>query len=159
MTIAVLNYNNGEVDIIGNCPNLKTTEEVENYLSEVLEYNIDEISYMFSEAIKVNDDITPDDFGTDEDVADRYRLVAQIHSQHEGYMQNHDAEPRYARVCVQYHDQENGMDVIIKLLDESDEHDEDIFFFCTGIDDLIRLCYADTEDFDVTEVYELMNEI
>lgn len=158
MTIAILNINTGEVDIIENCPNLRNNEEVENYLSEVFQYNPDDINYIYSPAIEVNY-LTPDDFGTDEDVVDRYRLIAQIHSQHEGYMQNHDAEPRYARVRVQYHDQENGMDVIIKLNDEVDEFDEDIFFNCTGIDDLIRLCYADTEDFDVTEVYELMSEI
>ena len=48
MTIAVLNYNTGDVDIIENCPNLRTTEEVENYLVEVLEYNSDEIYFMFS---------------------------------------------------------------------------------------------------------------
>lgn len=158
MTIAVLNYNTGDVDIIENCPNIRTNEEVEGYLSEVLQYNIDEIHYMFSSAIDVNT-MNPYDFGIDEDAADRYRLIAKIHSQHEGYLNSRQEEPKYASVRIQYHGDKDGMDVNIKLIDEDDERDGDIFFYCTGIDDLIRLCNPDTEDFDIIDVYEFMSEI
>ena len=152
MTIAVLDFNNGEVDIIENCPNLQTTEEVEGYLTEVFKYNIDEINYMFSSAIDVNS-LTPDDYSSEEDAVERYRLVAETHSQHKAYVDRNGYEPTMADVRIKYHEDGIEMDTTISLVKEEVGFDEDIFFTCDGIDELIRLCYADTEDFDVIEVY------
>lgn len=158
MTIAVLNYNTGDVDIIENCPNLRTNEEVENYLVEVLEYNSDEIHFMFSPDIDVNC-IDPDDFGKDSEMEDRYKLIAKIHEEYEDYESTVGVSPKYVSCLIKFDNEENGQDVIIKLTSDTDEKDDDIFFYCDGLDDLVRLCYVDTEDFDLIEIYEFMNEI
>lgn len=158
MTIAVLNYNTGDVDIIENCPNLRTNEEVENYLVEVLEYNSDEIHFMFSPDIDVNC-IEPDDFGKDSEMEDRYKLIAKIHEEYEDYESTVGVSPKYVSCLIKFDNEENGQDVIIKLTSDTDEKDDEIFFYCDGLDDLVRLCYVDTEDFDLIEIYEFMNEI
>lgn len=158
MTIAVLNYNTGDVDIIENCPNLRTNEEVENYLVEVLEYNSDEIHFMFSPDIDVNY-IEPDDFGKDSEMEDRYKLIAKIHEEYEDYESTVGVSPKYVSCLIKFDNEENGQDVIIKLTSDTDEKDDEIFFYCDGLDDLVRLCYVDTEDFDLIEIYEFMNEI
>ena len=158
MKIVVLDFSNGETDIIDNAPHLHTTEEVENYLSEALGYNPDEINFMFAPEIKVNE-LEPEDYNVEEEVADRYRLIAQIHSQHKGYVDEHKAEPKFARCRIKYHDDGTEMDVTIKLTDEEVGFDEDIFFSCNGVNELIDLCYEETEDFDLWEVYELMGSL
>lgn len=158
MTIAVLNYNTGDVDIIENCPNLRTNEEVENYLVEVLEYNSDEIHFMFSPGIDVNY-MEPDDFGKDSEMEDRYKLIAKIHDEYEDYESTVGVSPKYVRCRIKFDNEENGQDVIIKLTSDTYEKDDEIFFYCDGLDDLVRLCYVDTEDFDLIEIYEFMNEI
>lgn len=158
MTIAVLNYNTGDVDIIENCPNLRTNEEVENYLVEVLEYNSDEIHFMFSPGIDVNY-MEPDDFGKDSEMEDRYKLIAKIHEEYEDYWSTVGVSPKYVSCLIKFDNEENGQDVIIKLTSDTDEKDDEIFFYCDGLDDLVRLCYVDTEDFDLIEIYEFMNEI
>lgn len=158
MTIAVLYYNTGDVDIIENCPNLRTNEEVENYLVEVLEYNSDEIHFMFSPGIDVNY-MEPDDFGKDSEMEDRYKLIAKIHEEYLDYESTVGISPKYVRCRIKFDNEENGQDVIIKLTSDTDEKDDEIFFYCDGLDDLVRLCYVDTEDFDLIEIYEFMNEI
>lgn len=53
MTIAVLDYSVAAVDVIHDVPDMASTEEVENYLEETLEYNLDEISYMVGDPVEV----------------------------------------------------------------------------------------------------------
>lgn len=50
--VVVLNYNTGEVDFIILPDHLKTAqcEEIENYLSDELDYNLDEIHWMGSDS-------------------------------------------------------------------------------------------------------------
>lgn len=156
MTIAVLNYNTGDVDIIENCPNLRTNEEVENYLVEVLEYNSDEIHFMFSPDIDVNY-MEPDDFGKDSEMEDRYKLIAKIHDEYEDYESTVGVSPKYVRCRIKFDNEENGQDVIIKLTSDTDEKDDEIFYYCDGLYDLVRLCKDDKEDFDLIEIYEFMN--
>lgn len=159
MTIAVLDYNTGSIDIINDCPKLRTNEEVENYLSEVLEYNPDEIHYMFSQEIETNT-LTPDDFSIDKDNAHRYDVIADIETKHREFMKKEGHAPLYVNCRIRYiDDEDHDVDVVIKMTTKKDEKDDDIFFYCHGLDDLVRLCYVDTEDFDVTEVYEFMDEI
>lgn len=71
MTVAVLDYSNGDVDIIEGIPEFKDgkkmsiSEKVENYLVGQLQYNSDEISYMILKDGThghVNY-LTPNDFG------------------------------------------------------------------------------------------------
>ncbi|MBR0064107.1 MAG: hypothetical protein IJQ06_00755 [Paludibacteraceae bacterium] len=159
MTIAVLDYSTGEVDIIKDCVNLRTNEEVENYLTGVLQYNLDEIHYMFSQELKVND-LTPMDFGVDDVQASRFGVIADIEEKYRSFKNNVCCEPLYARCYVTFNDEENGTDVVIKLTSDKDEKDGEIFFYCDGLDDLVRLCYEENgEDFELTELVEFFNKI
>lgn len=165
MTIAVLDYSTGEVDIIKHCVNLRTNEEVENYLAEVLHYNLDEIYYMFSQELKVND-LTPMDFRVDDEQASRFGVIANIEEQYQSYKNNVGSEPLHAhcRICFDTDGAEE--DVIIKLVSSTEDEqegggdDNEIFFYCDGLDDLVRLCYEDNgEDFEVIELVEFFNKI
>ena len=55
MFITVLNYNIGEIDIIYISPKFKSEVEgnIEDFLSKK-SYNLDEISYMVHDSIKIN---------------------------------------------------------------------------------------------------------
>lgn len=48
MTISVLNYQIGKVQIFNDCPNDWETEEIEEFLYETLNMNSDEVYYMCS---------------------------------------------------------------------------------------------------------------
>ena len=66
MTIAVLNFNTGEVDIIHNAPNHHTDGGVVLFLQGRLHYNMDEIEYLWNkehpEELTINEFTYPDDF-------------------------------------------------------------------------------------------------
>ena len=51
------------------------------------------------------------------------------------------------------------MDVTIKLLDELDDQDNRIFYYTSGLNDLLRLCEEGIEYFVVTELYDLYDEL
>lgn len=164
MTIAVLCFSTGEVDIIRNVVNLRTNEEVENYLGEVLEYNLDEIHYMFARDLQVNN-LTPMDFEVDEDLASRYAVIADIETQYQSFKNNVGCEPKYARCRVRFDTDGSEEDVVVRLTPSTENEqqgegeDNDIFFYCDGLDELVRLCYADKEDFEVIECIEFFNKI
>lgn len=165
MTIAVLDYSTGDVDIIRNVVNLRTNEEVENYLCEVLEYNLDEIHYMFARDLQVND-LTPMDFAVDEEHASRYAVIADIEKQYQSFKNNVGCEPNYARCRVRFDTDGSEEDVVIRLTPSTNEEqqgegeDNEIFFYCNGLDDLVRLCYEENgEDFCPTELVNFFNKI
>lgn len=67
MRIAVIDYPNSQVDIIDEVPEMESSEQVKNYLSDVLQYNTEEISFIFGKAggadkIDINF-LTPKDYG------------------------------------------------------------------------------------------------
>lgn len=160
MTIAVFNYKTHDVDIIKNCPNLRTPKEVDNYLVEVLKYNYYDIWCMYhpNKDIDVNYRDS-DDFRKDIEMEDRYKLIAKIHEEYEAYESTVGISPKYVRCRIKFDNEENGQDVIIKLRTYTDEKDNEIFYYCDGLYDLVRLCKDDKEDFDLIEIYEFMNEI
>lgn len=53
MTISVLNYQIGKVEIFKDCPNEWENEEIENFLYKTLDLNSDEIYYMCSDTDEV----------------------------------------------------------------------------------------------------------
>ena len=159
MTIAVLCYSTGEVDIIRNVVNLRTNEEVENYLAGVLEYNLDEVHYMFSRDLQVND-LTPMDFEVDDEEASRFGVIANAETLFRQFKNYVGCEPHYARCRIRFDTDGSEEDVVIKLTSDEDEKDDEIFFYCDGLDDLVRLCYAENgEDFDLIELVEYFNKL
>ena len=159
MTIAVLCYSTGEVDIIRNVVDLRTNDEVGRYLSDVLEYNLDEIHYMFSQDLQVND-LTPMDFDVDEEKASRFGVIAATETLYKSFKNNVGCEPLYANCRIRFDTDGNEEDVVIKLTSDEDEKDDKIFFYCDGLDDLVRLYYGDNgEDFELIELVEFFNKI
>lgn len=61
MTIAILCQDLGDVDIIRNVPDMTNEEDIEEYLSAELEYDLDNINWMIFTG-KLNE-LTPEDFG------------------------------------------------------------------------------------------------
>ena len=59
--IAVMSYNTGDIDIITLDEEMKTTEEVKDYLQENSNYNLDEIYWMEFDKGKISF-LTSDDF-------------------------------------------------------------------------------------------------
>jgi coenzyme F420-reducing hydrogenase beta subunit len=59
--IAVMSYNTGDIDIITLDEEMKTTEEVKDYLQENCNYNLDEIYWMEFDKGKISF-LTSDDF-------------------------------------------------------------------------------------------------
>lgn len=66
MKIGIIDYANWRVDIIENAPDMEKREDVENYLTNTLHYDPDEISFIFGntkETCKLSVTfLTPDDF-------------------------------------------------------------------------------------------------
>lgn len=67
------------------------------------------------------------------------------------YIQANGEEPLYADCRVRFKKEQNGMDVTIKLVDDFDDRDDLIFFYCTGLNDLLSLCEDGVEDFVITD--------
>ena len=61
MTIAILCQDLGDVDIVSNVPDMTNEEDIEEYLSAELEYDLDNINWMIFTG-KLNE-LTPEDFG------------------------------------------------------------------------------------------------
>lgn len=63
--------------------------------------------------------------------------------------------PKYARCCIQWHDDFGCANVTIALVpfDVDTTDDEKIFFYCNGIEDLQRLVEEEVEDFSIRDVY------
>lgn len=71
MKIAVLNYDNGSVDII-NVENdfikINYHEDVEEFLYSWCDYDTDNIEWIADEKLKINNGKTLDDFPGDDDI-------------------------------------------------------------------------------------------
>lgn len=66
MKIAVLDFSCGELDIIDKVPQMESSDDIEEYLSERLNYNPDKIQWMDLSKGRVNF-LTPDDYGAEQD--------------------------------------------------------------------------------------------
>lgn len=75
------------------------------------------------------------------------------------YVSLHKEEPRYADCQVRWLNEEESMPVCIKLNATLDEHDDEIFFYCNGLNDLLSLLEHVAEDFVLVDVMEFYNEI
>lgn len=79
---------------------------------------------------------------------------------YEQYVRRNVVEPLYARCCIQWHDDFGCGNVTIALfpfengLHVTKEEDDEIFFYCNGLEDFLRLFDEDSEDFTIREIYK-----
>ena len=75
---------------------------------------------------------------------------------YEAYVRRMVEYPLYARCCIQWHDDFGCNNVTIALFpyDVTFEDDDEIFFYCNGIEDFLRLFDEKNEDFSIREIYK-----
>lgn len=67
------------------------------------------------------------------------------------FTDENQCEPRYAFCRIMWLDNEESEDVKIQLSVGSDDENDDIFFYCNGLNDLKGLTERGSEDFIVAE--------
>lgn len=86
----------------------------------------------------------------------------EIRELYNTWQTEHGDEPRYANCQILFKGEENSFEDIIKLYSSTDGKSEDdhIFYYCDGIEDLIRLMEDDNgEDFIVINVIAFTNNL
>lgn len=76
---------------------------------------------------------------------------------YEQYMNDpRNSEPEFVRCCIQWHDDFGCANVTIALFpyDIDVKDDDDIFFYCNGLEDFLRLFSETGEDFTIREIYK-----
>ena len=89
------------------------------------------------------------------------RLKEKIEEKFNTFTKNHSYEPRYASVQIKFKGYEEPEDMIIKLFESYDSEWEDnqIFFYCRSLGDLLSLCNEGCEDFIITDIYDFLEEL
>lgn len=91
--------------------------------------------------------------------ANREHLQRKIDDMFKAYTDTHKAEPLYASCCIKYLDNSPLADVTIKLNNELDDQDDSLFYYCNSLTDLKSLCGFGINEFILTDVYELSDEV
>lgn len=91
--------------------------------------------------------------------ANKEHLQRKIDNLFEAYVDKHNEEPLYACCCIKYLDNSPLADVTIKLNNELDNQDDSLFYYCNSLTDLKSLCEFGVNEFILTDVYELSDEI
>ena len=74
----------------------------------------------------------------------------KISRKYEKFLKQHKKEPSYASATVMWKDDGKTCDIMFKLSCDYDETEDDqIFFYCNGVDDLISLSKEGMEDFTI----------
>lgn len=92
---------------------------------------------------------------------DKSRLVQEkINKMHEEFFTKYNKVPLYAACRIMYLDgYADECDVKIKLSADLDINDDDIHYYCNSSDDLKYLTIEGCEEFILTDIYELTQEI
>lgn len=92
---------------------------------------------------------------------DKSRLVQEkINKMHEEFFTKYNKAPLYAACRIMYLDgYADECDVKIKLSADLDIDDDDIHYYCNSADDLKYLTIEGCEEFILTDIYELTQEI
>ena len=91
-------------------------------------------------------------------------LQQRVETKYNEYLSDKKQSPLYALVGVQFKGEDLHEDFIIKLVSDYNEttpewEDEQIFYYCNGIEELKELCDEDNgEDFFVTDFFLYMSE-
>ena len=96
----------------------------------------------------------------DEVLSNLNDLQKEIKTAYEKYVEEHGEEPLFTDVAIRWLDTEDCVeDVVIKLADSTEEEqdgggdDDQIFFYCTGLRDLLSLCKKGCEDFVIVDFF------
>ena len=88
------------------------------------------------------------------------KLQQEIKSKYNEYVAENGKKPLFTDVAVRFYGQDLIEDVAIKLVPSTEEEqngegdDNEIFFYCDGIDGLLDLCESDNgEDFVVVDFF------
>lgn len=84
-------------------------------------------------------------------------MKEQIKQMYANFMAENNAEPRYAGVTIQFLDDGSLLDVTIKLNSSVGEDDDEIFYYCDSLSDLLSLTEQGVEDFAINQIYEFHN--
>ena len=86
-------------------------------------------------------------------------LQKKIRKAYGAFAIENECVPLYADCEITFRDDGVKRDRYFKLNTEEDANDESIFYYCTGLSDLLDLCYGEREEFMVTRLNALTNEI
>ena len=79
-------------------------------------------------------------------------IAKTIQAEFRKFVEENDKEPQYITCLIEYNDNGFTQECTIKLSLEIDEKEEDdIFYYCDSLSDLISICSVGSEDFVVTE--------
>lgn len=76
-----------------------------------------------------------------------------IDTQYREFVETNDTEPHYVNCRIVWKDDRKYCDTRIMLSADSGADEEDIFFYCNSLNDLLSLVEQGKEDFIVTECY------
>jgi hypothetical protein len=92
-----------------------------------------------------------DDCKTGRPLTDTKEVKSEIDNAYKEYKTVHKEEPLYASCEIIFTDDENSLqDVVFKLSQDVDPNDDNIFFYCSGVEDLKSLTGFSTNDFIIT---------
>ena len=84
-------------------------------------------------------------------------MKEQINQMYADFMAENNVEPRYAGVTIQFLDDGTLLDVTIKLYSSVGADDDDIFYYCDSLNDLLSLTEQGVEDFVINQIHEFHN--
>lgn len=84
-------------------------------------------------------------------------MKKQIEQMYANFMAENNAEPRYAGVTIQFLDDGSLLDVTIKLYGNVGADDDEIFYYCDSLCDLLSLTEQGVEDFVINQIHEFHN--
>lgn len=81
-------------------------------------------------------------------------MKKKIRDMYNAFVKEHGHAPHYVDGRIQFRDVSCEGDVTFKLSLDEDVDDDEIFYYCDGIDDLIFLLDDPMEEFVLLRVYE-----
>ena len=87
-------------------------------------------------------------------------FVSQTREKFNEFINENKTEPNYALCLIKYHNDENTFEDIIKLSCDDGNDDDEIFYYCNGLEDLVSLFEEGSgEDFRICEVIRFSSDI
>lgn len=75
------------------------------------------------------------------------------------FLNAHGTEPQYASCTIEFLDEHSSIETIIALDSSICENDDQIFYYCDSLNDLLSLTVEGMEDFIVTDVHEFLETL